>query len=102
MTRAYPRGRCAPPLCLALACLLADGAGAVPPDPQRPLAEQTCAAALDRLTEARSEGTLISPSERAAVLARAEADTLRLCGAVPAEAPPDPVDPTAPGDRLGK
>jgi hypothetical protein len=70
--------------CAALAlALLAAQAGAVPPDPERPLAEQTCAEALARLAEARQGSPLISPDEQAAVLARAEADSLRLCGGIP-------------------
>lgn len=71
--------------------VMACGAMAVPPDPQRPLAEQSCPEALVRLAEARQGSPLIPPEERAAVLARAERDTLRLCGALP--------EPGATGER---
>ncbi|MBY4892750.1 hypothetical protein KUL25_08235 [Rhodobacteraceae bacterium N5(2021)] len=74
---------------------LAGPALAVPADPNRPLAAQTCAEAQARLDEAREGSPLLSPEEQAEVLRTALADAERLCGDVQRDgAVQDPALPT--------
>lgn len=55
------------------------GAGALPPNPQRPFTAQTCEEALLRYREAEAGSPLISAVENAEVLAGARAQVRRLC-----------------------
>ena len=66
-----------------LACLFAAVSApvlAVPADPNRPLASQTCDVAQARLEQAQGGSPLISADEQAQVLRTARADVIRLCG----------------------
>lgn len=68
---------------IALACMCAAAATpalAVPADPNRPLASQTCEVAQTRLEQAQDGSPLISAEEQAQVLRTARADVVRLCG----------------------
>ncbi len=59
--------------------MIANGAGALPPNPQRPFTARTCEEALLRYREAQAGSPLISPIENAEVLAGARAQVRRLC-----------------------
>lgn len=70
-------------LAIALACVFAAASApvlAVPADPNRPLASQTCDVAQTRLEQAQDGSPLISADEQAQVLRTARADVIRLCG----------------------
>lgn len=59
--------------------MIADGALALPPNPQRPFTARTCEEALLRYREAEAGSPLISAIENAEVLAGARAQVRRLC-----------------------
>lgn len=63
--------------------MIAGGAGALPPNPQRPFTARTCEEALLRYREAEAGNPLISAIENAEVLAGARAQVRRLCKEVP-------------------
>lgn len=81
-------------------------AHALPANPERPLASQTCDVAQMRLAEAQTGSPLISADEQAQVLRVARADVVRLCGADQIDGlPPGGVSPTpdpAPPDLPSK
>ena len=93
-------------LALALGLCLPETAMSVPPDPMRPLAEETCEEATRRLAEALRSSALISAAEHAQLVARLRADALRLCGRMPDEdelreaLPVAPDRPQPPGPAL--
>lgn len=64
---------------LALLCALPGPGHAVPADPDRPLAAQTCHEAQERLAEALQGSPLLSPEEQAAVVRVARSNVERLC-----------------------
>lgn len=57
----------------------AGSATAMPADPERPLAVQTCTEAQARLTEAQVGSPLLSPDEQTQVLQQALTQAARLC-----------------------
>lgn len=59
--------------------MIANGAQALPPNPQRPFTARTCEEALQRYREAEAGSPLISAIENAEVLAAARAQVRRLC-----------------------
>lgn len=73
-----------------IAMVTAGAALAVPADPARPLAMQTCAEAMTRLAEARVPSPLVSAEDQAVILQIAEADATRLCAPTPRHRPDMP------------
>lgn len=74
--------RCAAAITIAFVCgPVALPVHALPANPERPLAAQTCEAALMRLVEAQAGSALISAEEQTQILSVARADAVRLCGA---------------------
>lgn len=80
---------------LLLSGLCAPGALAMPTNPLRPLASETCDAALARLAEARIGSPLLPASELDDLVRVAEGHVVRLCGpdAVPDALPLPAADP---------
>lgn len=64
---------------MALCIAIATPSLALPANPQRPLAEQTCEAALARLAEAQIGSPLVPVESHPQLLAIARADVARLC-----------------------
>ncbi len=69
------------PICAGLCIALVSASHALPANPQRPLAAQTCDAALARLAEAQIGSPLVPASSHAQLLRIAQADVVRLCDA---------------------
>lgn len=86
---------CAAAAALLLSGLTAPGAQAMPTNPLRPLASETCDEALARLAEARIGSPLLPASELDDVVRVAEGHVVRLCGrdAVPDALPLPATDP---------
>jgi hypothetical protein len=68
---------------------LPEPAMALPPDPERPLAAQTCAEAQARLEEARLGSPLVSEESNLRIQQMAEAYVVSLCNLDPLGPDPD-------------